>query len=277
MGAVRTVPLASGGRSHATQASRRCAAHHVTGWSASSNRSPDEGALLLADRGRDDGGARSPSGGGAPTTVGSWRRRPVRPRSTERRVPGSANSGSTTASESIDSFVPDEAGVGRGADRSSLVVVDRVVLPRRIRCTRQLEVERPGARRAIMYDSTTAATSAGSHTSVTFWRWSSPADLLERLSPDEVMVELDHVAVAELLRPEVVVLDVGCIEAAADRPRHLFAGRRQPLTEGTERFAGEDGRHRPRDPAQLECVGEVGERPDPAQVVSRLRPSGSPP
>ena len=89
----------------------------------------------------------------------------------------------------------------------------------------------------------------------------------ERLSPDEIVVELDHVAVPELPRREVVVLDVRCIEAAADRPGCLAGGRRQPLTERAQLVAGEDGRHGPRDPAQLERVREVGERPDPAQVV----------
>ena len=58
----------------------------------------------------------------------------------------------------------------------------------------------------------------------------------------------------------------GALKLPPSRPGRLFAGRRQPLTEGAELVAGEDGRHRPWDPAQLQSVGEVGERPDPAQV-----------
>ena len=71
-------------------------------------------------------------------------------------------------------LVPDEAGVGRCPDRSSAVVVDRVVLPGRVRCPGKLDVQ-PRVSSGCMYDSTTLATSAGSHTSVTFRRWLSPA------------------------------------------------------------------------------------------------------
>ncbi len=58
----------------------------------------------------------------------------------------------------------------------------------------------------------------------------------------------------------------GEVEAAAETPGCLAAGRRQPLTERAELVAGEDGRHRPWDPAQLQSVREVCERPDPAQI-----------
>ena len=71
-------------------------------------------------------------------------------------------------------LVPDEAGVGRGADRAALVVVDGVVLPCRVRRPRQLDVERRElvGMHVRLDDS---PTSAGSHTSVTFWRCSSLA------------------------------------------------------------------------------------------------------
>ena len=58
---------------------------------------------------------------------------------------------------------------------------------------------------------------------------------LQRLTADEVVVELDEVSVAEVPWGEVVVLDVVGVEAAADRGRALVAGGGQPLAVALER------------------------------------------
>ena len=57
-------------------------------------------------------------------------------------------------------------------------------------------------------------------------------DLLERFAADEVVVELDERAVADLVRRHVVVLDVVRDEAAADRAGGLVA-RSPAATRGT--------------------------------------------
>ena len=72
------------------------------------------------------------------------------------------------------------------------------------------------------------ATSSPFHASVTFRR-SRLAHRLERLAADEVVVELDERAVAEIVRRQVVVADVVGGEAAAERAGGLVAVRRQPL------------------------------------------------
>ena len=46
-------------------------------------------------------------------------------------------------------------------------------------------------------------------------------DLLQRFAADEVVVELDERAVAELVRRQVVILDIVRDEAAADRASGL--------------------------------------------------------
>ncbi len=56
------------------------------------------------------------------------------------------------------------------------------------------------------------------HSNVTFLRCGFPGDLLERLAPDEVVVELDERTVAELVGRRVVVLDLVGDEAAAIEP-----------------------------------------------------------
>ena len=97
-------------------------------------------------------------------------------------------------------------------------------------------------------------------------------DLLERFAADEVVVELDERAVAELVRRQVVVLDVVGDEAAADRAGGLVARRRQPLAVLLHLLAGVDRGQRRGNPARLERVARVGARADldQAEVPARL-------
>ena len=107
-------------------------------------------------------------------------------------------------------------------------------------------------------------TSSSSSASVTLWRWSSVRQSLERLAADEVVVELDVAPVAEIPRREVVVLDRGRDEAAADRRSPLVAVRGKPLAIRLQGVAGVDGGQRGGDPAGLERVRGVGPRRRPA-------------
>src|SRR5207247_1645101 len=77
------------------------------------------------------------------------------------------------------------------------------------------------------------------------------------LPADEVVVELDVAAVAEVPGGEVVVLDVVGGEAATDRGRALVPLGRQPLPVPAQALAGVDRRQRRRDPARLERVRRV--------------------
>ena len=55
---------------------------------------------------------------------------------------------------------------------------------------------------------------------------------LERIAADEIVVELDEVTVTQIPRGEVIILDVGGDEAAADRRRAFVSGRGQPFPVG---------------------------------------------
>ena len=86
--------------------------------------------------------------------------------------------------------------------------------------------------------------------------------LLDGLAADEVVVELDVRAVAEVVRRQVVVLDVVRVEAAAERARALVPGGRQPLAVRLHLVAREDRRERAGDPPRLERVRGVHARAD---------------
>ena len=105
-------------------------------------------------------------------------------------------------------------------------------------------------------------------------------DAFQRLAAEEVMIEPDGAAVADVVRRHVVVGDVGGVHAAAQRAER---GRVQPLPVPSH-LRAEDGGHRRRDPARLEVrrgVG-LGARPhepellaggqDRAEHVLALRP-----
>src|SRR5262245_51124522 len=80
---------------------------------------------------------------------------------------------------------------------------------------------------------------------------------LERLAPDELVVELDVAAVAEIPGREVEVLDRGGVEASADGGHAFVPRRREPLAIGLQARARVDGRERRRNPAGLDRVGRV--------------------
>src|SRR5690606_37055577 len=86
--------------------------------------------------------------------------------------------------------------------------------------------------------------------------------LLERLAADEVVVELHERAVADLVRRDVVVLDVVRGEAAGETARRLVARGRQPLAVGLHALVRVDGRQRRGNPARLERVRGISARAD---------------
>src|SRR5690606_30440613 len=90
---------------------------------------------------------------------------------------------------------------------------------------------------------------------------------LERLAADEVVIEADETAVVELVRREVVVLDVLGVETAAERRRRLVRVLRQPLAIGPELLAGIDRGQRARQPAGLERIRVVGPAADLDEAV----------
>ena len=98
-------------------------------------------------------------------------------------------------------------------------------------------------------------------------------DLLQRLAADEVVVELHERAVAELVRRQVVILDVVRHEAAADRASGFVARRRQPLAVLLHLVAGVDRGQRRGNPTRLERVAGVGARADlhQAEIAARLQ------
>src|SRR5262245_56260305 len=86
--------------------------------------------------------------------------------------------------------------------------------------------------------------------------------LLERLAADELVVELHERTVADLVRRDVVVLDVLRHEAAGERAAGLVAVRGQPLTVRLHALVGVDGGQRRRNPAGLQSVRGVRARAD---------------
>src|SRR5207244_12448355 len=98
---------------------------------------------------------------------------------------------------------------------------------------------------------------------------------LQRLASDEVVIEPDEWPVAEGVRGEIVILDVGGLEAAADRCRALVSARRQPLAVLLHPLAREHRWQRRGNPAGLERVARVGARADlhQTEVASRLEDS----
>src|SRR5688572_7022267 len=87
-------------------------------------------------------------------------------------------------------------------------------------------------------------------------------DLLQRFAADEVVVELDKRAVAELVRREVVILDIVRDEAAADRASGFVARRRQPFAVLLHLVAGVNCGKRRGNPTRLERVAGVGASAD---------------
>src|SRR5262245_43954501 len=97
-------------------------------------------------------------------------------------------------------------------------------------------------------------------------------DLLERLAPDELVVELHEWTIADLVRRHVIVLDVARHEAPAETARGLVARRRQPLPVFLHALVGVDGRQRRWNPARLERIGRIRTRADlaKAELLARL-------
>src|SRR5688572_14040684 len=98
-------------------------------------------------------------------------------------------------------------------------------------------------------------------------------DLLQRFATDEVVVELDERAVAELVRREVIVLDIVRDEAAADRASGFVARRRQPFAVLLHLLAGVNRGQRRGNPTRLERVAGVGASADlnQAEIPARLQ------
>ena len=81
--------------------------------------------------------------------------------------------------------------------------------------------------------------------------------LLDGVAADEVVVEADEAAVAEVVGRRVVVRDVVGVVAAAERAGALVPVGRQPLAVRLHLVAREDRGQRAGDPARLERVGRV--------------------
>src|SRR5215470_4973620 len=79
-------------------------------------------------------------------------------------------------------------------------------------------------------------------------------DLLERLAADELVVELNERPVADLVRRDVVVLDVLRDVAAGETAGGFVAPRGQPFAVRLHALVRVDGRQRRRNPARLERV-----------------------
>ena len=95
--------------------------------------------------------------------------------------------------------------------------------------------------------------------------------LLERLAPGEVVVELHERTVAQVVRSRVVVLDPVRHEAAGDGTGGLVAVGRQPLAILLHALAAVHGRQRGGNPAGLQGVGGVGARTDRRQAELAAR------
>src|SRR4029434_1815702 len=83
-----------------------------------------------------------------------------------------------------------------------------------------------------------------------------------RLPADEVMVELDELAVAEVVGRQVIVRDVVRVEAATERSRGLVALSGQPLSVRLQLVADIHRRNGRRNPPRLEARGRIGSRAD---------------
>ena len=86
--------------------------------------------------------------------------------------------------------------------------------------------------------------------------------LLQRRAADEVVIEPDDATVVELVRREVVVLDVLRVEAAAERRGRLVGALGQPLSIRLHLLARVDRRQRARQPPGFERVRMVGAATD---------------
>src|SRR5690606_41115649 len=85
-------------------------------------------------------------------------------------------------------------------------------------------------------------------------------DLFQRLTANEIVVELDESAVADFVGRDIVVFDAVRGEAAADGAGRLVAVSAEPFAERLHFRIGVDSRKRGGDPAGLERVGGVSTR-----------------
>src|SRR5690606_17668209 len=92
---------------------------------------------------------------------------------------------------------------------------------------------------------------------------------LERLTADEAVIELHERTVADVVRRDVVILDVVRHEAAGERARGLVAVFLPPLAVRLQLLAGVDRGQRRRNPAGLERVRRVSARADLTQAELR--------
>ncbi len=82
-------------------------------------------------------------------------------------------------------------------------------------------------------------------------------DLLQRFPANEVMIELDERAIPQLVRRNVIVLDVVGVVTAAERTRAFVTFGRQPLAVRFHLVPGVHGRQRRGNPARFECIGRI--------------------
>ena len=98
------------------------------------------------------------------------------------------------------------------------------------------------------------------------------SDLLERRPADEIAVELDVEAVAQVVGRAVIVLDIVRDEGAADRARRLVAVRRHPSpVRRLGLAAGVDRRERRGNPARFERVRGISAAADLGQAEAFAR------
>jgi hypothetical protein len=150
------------------------------------------------------------------------------------------------------------AGEQRGADHVAVGVDHRVEVRRAVVGVRQVEGHVPGTLAQDPAEQLRQVLVVPGQRHLAALR--ARVDRLERVPADEVVVELDERAVAELPRVEVVVLDLVRDEAAGQRVGRLVAVGREPLAVVAQLLGGVDRRQRRRDPAGLEGVGRVGAR-----------------
>src|SRR6201996_6807263 len=108
------------------------------------------------------------------------------------------------------------------------------------------------------------------HQSHAFAQWLA-CHPLECGTTEEIMIEVDDAAVAELVRIHVPVPYVRAVEAPGELVPGLPAVRRQPLTEAPEVLGGIDGGQGVADPAALLARAEVRPRPTAAEPVLLAR------
>ena len=126
-------------------------------------------------------------------------RRPPRPTRRSPRCPASAYSGSSVRQRQLLALVRAVADPGRYADLLAVLRQHLVLRVHRVHGRRELEVLGALASPCRTARRCAFCTSSSSSSSVTFTRCGLLRDLLERLATDELMVELDHEAVAQVV------------------------------------------------------------------------------